>query len=173
MATVGCRVAAAPFGSCGGIGASTSARRSGLRPWHPEAVLRGSSGGADFFFSAWLAGTRSANPVGRRGSGVLQFALAAGNGVGVQASDPCEVGDPSRAVLSSEEADEEPAGAFVGDRDEAVDSPVFLRAGAMRMLLASGAGADMDDTWGLLLRHVTSPPRVVYQKDKVILPGSH
>jgi hypothetical protein len=104
---------------------------------------------------------------------VLQFALAAGNGVGVQASDPCEVSDPSRAVLSSEEADEEPAGAFVGDRDEAVDSPVLLRAGAMRMLLASGAGADMDDTWGLLLRHVTLPPRAVYQKDKVILPGSH
>ena len=99
-----------------------------------------------------------------------QFALAAGNGVGVQAGDPREVGDPSRAVLSGEEADEEPAGTFVGDSDEAVDPAVLLGAGAMRVLLAGGAGADMDDTPGTLLCHVTLPPRAGHQRAKVILP---
>jgi hypothetical protein len=83
------------------------------------------------------------------------------------------VGDSSRAVLSGEEADKEPAGAFVGDSDEAVDPPVLLRAGAMRMLLAGGAGTNMDDTWGMLFCHVTLPPRAVYQRAKVILPGGH
>jgi hypothetical protein len=37
---------------------------------------------------------------------VWQFALAAGNGVGIQAGDLGEVGDTALAVLSSQEADE-------------------------------------------------------------------
>jgi hypothetical protein len=40
------------------------------------------------------------------GSDALQFALAAGNGVGVQAGNLCEVGDSAMAVLVGEEADE-------------------------------------------------------------------
>ncbi len=173
MVSVGGRVAAAPVGSCGASGVSTSTPRSGLRPSHPEAVLQEPSGGADFFFSAWLASAGSANPLGRRGLGVLQFALAAGNGVGVQAGDPCEVGDAAATVLLGEEASEEPARAFVGDRDEAVDPAVLLGAEAMWMLLADGAAADMDDTPGMLLCHVTLPPRAVQQRAKVILPEDH
>jgi hypothetical protein len=83
------------------------------------------------------------------------------------------VGDAPGAVLLGEEADKAAAGAFVGGSDEAVDPPVLLRAGAMRMLLAGGAGADMDDTLGVLLRHVTLPPRTVHQRAKVILPEDH
>jgi hypothetical protein len=104
---------------------------------------------------------------------VGQFALATGNGVGVQASDPREVGDAAAAVLPGEEADEEPAGALVGDGDEAIDPPVLLRGGAVRVLLAGSAGADMDDTPRMLLGHVTLPPRAVHQRAKVILPEDH
>jgi hypothetical protein len=104
---------------------------------------------------------------------VPQFASAAGNGVGVQAGDPREVGDAAAAVLSGEEADEEPAGAFVGDRDEAVDPAVLSGGGAVRVLLAAGAGADMGGTPGMFLCHVTLPPRAIHQRAKVILPEDH
>jgi hypothetical protein len=88
----------------------------------------------------------------------LQFALTAGNRVGVQAGDPGEMGDSAVAVLVGEEADQQASGAFVGGRDEAVDPPVLAREGAMGMLLAGGAGADMDHTPGMLLCHGTVPP---------------
>jgi hypothetical protein len=63
---------------------------------------------------------------------VLQFALAAGNSVGVQAGDPRQVGDATAAILLGKKADEKPSSAFVGDSDEAVDPPVLLGARAMR-----------------------------------------
>jgi hypothetical protein len=88
----------------------------------------------------------------------LQFALAAGNRVGVEAGDPGEMGDPAGAVLVGEEADQEASGAFVGDRDEAVDPPMLVRQRALGMLLAGGAGASMDYTPGMLLCHGTVPP---------------
>jgi hypothetical protein len=88
----------------------------------------------------------------------LQFALASGNGVGVQAGDLCEVGDPSRAVLLGEEADEEPSGAFVGGSDEAVDAVMLPGQSTIRMLLAGCTTAHVDDTPGMLLGHGTVPP---------------
>jgi hypothetical protein len=88
----------------------------------------------------------------------VQFPLAAGNRVGVQAGDLCEVGDASRTVFLGEEADEEPSGAFVSDSDKAVDPAVFPGQGTMRMLLAGWASAHMDETLAKLLDHRTGPP---------------
>jgi hypothetical protein len=88
----------------------------------------------------------------------LQFASAAGNRVGVQAGDPGEMGDPAGPMLVGEEADQEAPGAFVGDRDEAIDPPMLSRQSAMGMLLAGGTGASMDHTPGMLLCHGTVPP---------------
>jgi len=112
----------------------------------------------DFFFRARSASTRSANPVGWRGSAALQFPLATSNRVGVQAGDLCEVGDPSGAVLLGEEADEEPPGAFVGGSDEAVDPAMLPGQSTIRMLLAGCASAHVDDTLARLLGHRTVPP---------------
>ena len=88
----------------------------------------------------------------------MQFALAAGNRVGVQAGDPGEMGDPAGAVLVGEEADQEASGAFVGDCDEAINPPMLSRQRAMGVLLAGGTGANMDHTPGMLLCHGTVPP---------------
>lgn len=88
----------------------------------------------------------------------LQFPLASGNGIGVQAGDPCEQGNASAAMLLGEEADQQPSRAFVGRRDQTVNPPMLFGDRAMGMLLASSAGAHMDDTPGMLLGHVTVPP---------------
>jgi hypothetical protein len=88
----------------------------------------------------------------------LQFPLATGNRVGVQAGDLGEVGDSSRAVLLGEEADEEPAGALVGGSDEAVDPAMLPGQSAMGMALAGCATTPVDDTLGMLLGHRTLPP---------------
>ena len=157
MASVGCHAAAVPFGSCGANGASTSVPKSGLPPSHPEGVLPGPSGRADFFFRAWSASTRSANPLGGPGSAALQLTLATGNRVGIQAGDLCEVGDSPRTVLLGEEADEEPSRAFVGGSNEAVDPAMLPGPSTVRMLLAGRASASMDDTRAMLLGHRTQP----------------
>jgi len=88
----------------------------------------------------------------------LQFALAAGNGIGVQPGDPCEQGDPAGAVLLGEEADQESAGALVRSGDETVNPPMLSGDSAIRMLLTVRAGTYMDDTPKMLLGHVTVPP---------------
>jgi hypothetical protein len=92
------------------------------------------------------------------GLAALQFTLATGNRVGVQAGDLCEVGDPSRTVLLGEEADEEPSDAFVGGSDEAVDAVMLPGQRTIRMLSAVCASARMDDTLAILLDHRTVPP---------------
>jgi hypothetical protein len=89
----------------------------------------------------------------------LQFALAPSNGVGIQACDPCQEGDPAAALLLGEEADEQAAEPFVGGSDEAVNPPMLPSARAMGVVLADGAGANVDDTLGMFLGHVTLPPR--------------
>jgi hypothetical protein len=83
------------------------------------------------------------------------------------------VGDSATAVLVGEDADEEPSGAFVGGRDEAVDPPMLLSASAPGVLLAGGAGAHRDDTLGMLLCHGTVPPWAVRNRAKVILADDH
>ena len=103
----------------------------------------------------------------------MQFPLAAGNGVGVQACDLGAVGDSSRTVLVGEEADKESAGAFVGGSNEAVDAPMLGSQSTMRMLLADRATAHMDDTLGRFLAHLTVPPWAVHQRAMVILPKGH
>jgi hypothetical protein len=107
--------------------------------------------------------------VGGPGWTALQFTLATGNRVGVQAGDLCEVGDSSRTVLSGEEADEEPSGPFVGASDEAVDPAMLSGQSTMRMLLAGGATTHMDGTLGMLLGHMTVPPGAVRERAKAIL----
>ena len=62
------------------------------------------------------------------GMAPLQFALAPSNGVGVQAGDPCEPGDPPATLLLGEEADELPAEPFVGGSEEAVEPPMLASA---------------------------------------------
>jgi hypothetical protein len=61
-------------------------------------------------------------------------------------------------MLVGEGADEEPSGAFVSRRDEAVDPPVFFGDGTVGVSLARGASAHRDDTLGMLHRHGTVPP---------------
>ena len=103
----------------------------------------------------------------------MQLALAAGNGVGVQASDLGQVGDSSPAMLLGEKADQEPSGAFVGGSDETVDATMLPGQSTMRMLLAGGAIAHMDDTTRMLLGHRTVPLGPGREKTTVILPEVH
>jgi hypothetical protein len=56
----------------------------------------------------------------------LEFALAAGDGVAVQAGDLGQQGNPSRAVLPRQKASQESPSAFVGGSYEAVDPTVLL-----------------------------------------------
>jgi hypothetical protein len=99
--------------------------------------------------------------------------LAPSNGVGVQAGDLGEQGDPSAAVLVGEEADEQAAEPFVGGSDEAIDPPMLPSATAMGVLSAGRAGTNVDGTRGVLLGHVTLPPWAERERAKVILPVVH
>lgn len=88
---------------------------------------------------------------------MLQFALAAGNRIRVQAGDLCKESDSSATVPLGEETDEEASGSFVGGSDEAVDPPVLPSKSAVGVELAGGAGAHMDDMLEMLVCHGTVP----------------
>jgi len=88
----------------------------------------------------------------------LQFASAAGHGVAVQAGNERQQGDASATVLLGEKASQQSAGAFVRASNEAVDPPVFPSKRAMRVSLAIGANALVDDTRAMLLDHGILPP---------------
>jgi hypothetical protein len=87
-----------------------------------------------------------------------QFALAAGDGVGVQSGDAGEVGDASRAVLLSEEADEQTSGAFVGGGDEAIEAAMLACQETARMLPAVRTSAAMEVTPRMFGDHRTVTP---------------
>jgi hypothetical protein len=57
---------------------------------------------------------------------LAQFTQATSDGIAVQSGDAVEEGDTTAAVLLGEEADEEPAGEFIGLGHEAVDGPMLL-----------------------------------------------
>ena len=88
----------------------------------------------------------------------MQFAPASGNGVGVQARDLGQVGDPSPTILLGEEADQETSGAFVGGSDETIEATMLPGQSTLWMLLAGWAIAPMDDTTRMFLGHETVPP---------------
>src|SRR5262249_18191815 len=154
-ATVGGPGAATPGGSCGANGASPSGRRPDLRPLPPGAVRSGSSGRPDFFFRAGSARTGSADPREGRSVAPWPFALAPRPGVGIQARDRCEEGDASAARPLGEEADEQAAAALVRGSDQAVPPPMLPSASALGVAMAPGAGANVENTLGMLLGHGT------------------
>jgi len=74
----------------------------------------------------------------------MQLTLAAGDGVAVQAGDPCQQRDAPMAMLAGEEADKESSAPFVRGGHEAVDNTVLLGRRAVGPLLANRALTAMD-----------------------------
>jgi hypothetical protein len=87
----------------------------------------------------------------------------------VQASDPSQQIDASRAVLLGQETRQESPGAFIGGSKQSIDPAVLPGSSAVRVLLAGQAGTPMDDTRGILRCHTTLPLRTVRETGTVIL----
>jgi hypothetical protein len=90
--------------------------------------------------------------------GALQFALTAGDGVAIQASDPRQQRNPAATVLLSQEAGEQASRPFVGGNQETVDVAMLPCGRAAGMELASRAGAAMKGVRGMASCHEIEPP---------------
>lgn len=105
-----------------------------------------------------MARTGSAKSAGGPEAAALQFPLATGDRVGVQAGDAGEVGDTSIAVVVGEEADQEPSGPFVSDTNQAVNAAMLTGHRTIRMLAAGWTNARMHVTLRVFSDHVIIPP---------------
>ncbi len=83
----------------------------------------------------------------------LQLLAAASHGVAVQASDLCHQRNAAMPVLEGEKASEQAPRAFVGASNKVVNSPMLPSENASGMLLASGAGASMEEMLRALCCH--------------------
>jgi hypothetical protein len=122
----------------------------------------------DFFFDVRSASTGPANPP-RRTARLAQLTPTTGNRVAVQSSDAGQQGDAAAAVLAGEKASDEPAGAFIGGSDEAVEGTMLSGHSAVGVFSAARALTRVDEPPTLvvsqrfpgqtfLLGHWTLPP---------------
>src|SRR5262249_7743312 len=102
----------------------------------------------------------------------LHFPQAPGDGVAVQPGDAVEQGDATAAVLSGQEADEEPARAFIGLPQEPVEGLMLLGGRPTRVLRAVGAFAAVRDTVSGIVPHRCGPPSHCTTGVSAIVPRS-
>jgi hypothetical protein len=102
-----------------------------------------------------------------------EFALAAGNGVPIQAGDACQLADATSALPIGKEAEEESAVALVDRRNEVIDGLVFAGDDSVRLLPAGRAVTAMEGSSfiRLGLGHRPYLPGTKQQRGKGIVTG--
>src|SRR5262249_52406602 len=138
-------------GKTPGSAAATAAfpPRPGRLPTEAGGVGRPAKFATLVFFDALAPRTRPTN-LTRPGERPAQFPSPAGDGIAVQSGDTGQPGNAATAVLAGEEAHHQPAGAFIGSREKAIEGTMLSGDLAVGVLSAGRARTSVDGPPALL-----------------------